>query len=214
MKSLVHTVSLIGHLLGLVLGLGGAALTDFIFVLCVRAQRVGRTLLLIMKWSASLVLVGYGLLVISGIGLLASGSHVSSKFYAKMFVVLVVGINGTLAHSVIFPKLAHKIKYHSNEISIAFLHQLSVVAAISGVSWMAALILGAWKTKAQVTVLWALIYLIAVLIAVVMSLLLTPNVLKVEDPDFQDVFPVLAANRQRATLSYPQKRQQLEAPQE
>lgn len=203
-----HTIALIVHLFGLVIGLGCAALTDFVFVMCVRARRVGSTLILIMKYASNLVLFGYALLILSGIGLMSTGSHTSSKFWAKMFVVVIIGVNGTVAHQVIFPKLSHKVKYRVNEVTIGFLHRMSVVAAVSGVSWVTAMILGAWKTNSWPILLWVSMYLLATMTAVSVGLLLTPTVLKVDHPDFDNVFPILAPMSNRANMVWktPQER--------
>lgn len=197
-----HTVSLVLHLIGLILGFGGAILTDVLFIKCVRSSRAGHTLLLVMKTASSLVIVGYLLLVASGGALLASGSHVSNKFWAKMVVVAVIGINGTAAHHIIFPRLTNKIKQRDNTITITFLHQMSVVAAVSGVSWIAALILGAWKTMSWPIMAWVVVYSLAVTSAVSISLLVTPFALRVDHPEFDEVFPTLTAHANRANLVF------------
>lgn len=197
-----HTIALIVHLVGLMLGFGGAVLTDIIFLKCVRNSRAGRTLMLVMKTASSLVIVGYLMLLVSGIVLLSTGSEVTNKFYAKMIVVLVIGINGTVANLVIFPRLSRKIYRRENTISISFLHQLSVVAAVSGVSWIAALILGAWKTTNWPIMAWVVVYLLALTSAISVSLLITPIALRVDHPEFDEVFPIIASRSNRANFVY------------
>lgn len=202
-----HTISLIFHLVGLILGFGGAVVTDIIFLKCVRNSRAGRTLLLVMKTASSLVIIGYLMLVVSGIGLLVSGSTITNKFWAKMLIVLVIGANGTVAHMIIFPRLSKKIQRRDNTISISFLHQLSVVAAVSGVSWIAALILGAWKTTSWPIIVWVVVYSLALTSAISVSLLVTPIALRVDHPEFDETFPILVARSNRANMVFtPQGR--------
>lgn len=210
MSKTVHTVALIGHLVGLVLGFGGAVLTDIIFIKCVRASRVGRTLLLVMKTASNLVIVGYLLLVASGIALVSSGSTISPKFWAKMVVVLIIGVNGTVAHRVVFPQIDRRVRSRIPNITIGFLHQISVVAAVSGVSWVTATVLGAWKGIHWPITVWMLLYAFTLLTAVCVSLLITPVALHVDHPEFEEVFPTLAARAHRASMVYP--RRQLELP--
>lgn len=199
---ITHTIAIIFHLIGLILGFGGAVLTDAIFLRCVRNSRAGKTLLLVMKTASSLVIVGYTLLFFSGIALLISGSHVTNKFWAKMLVVLIIGANGTVAHMIIFPRLSRKIHKRDNTITISFLHQLSVVAATSAVSWIAALILGAWKTTSWPIIYWVVVYSLALTSAISVSLLVTPIALRVDHPEFDEVFPILAARSNRANMVY------------
>jgi hypothetical protein len=201
----VHTLALIAHMFGLVLGVGSAALTDFLFVKCVRAGHVGRTLLVVIRAASNMVIIGYLALVASGIALLASGSPTSSRFWAKMFVVAVIGLNGTIAHTVIFPRLQRGIKARSNDVTIGFLHQTSVVAAVSGVSWATALVLGTWKTTSWPIMAWITVYLLALTSAICASLLLAPMLLRVDHPEFSTTFPILAPRALRANLVITRK---------
>lgn len=213
-----HTIALIFHLVGLILGFGGAVLTDAIFLKCVRNSRAGHTLLLVMKTASSLVIIGYSMLFLSGIALLLSGSTITNKFWAKMLIVLVIGGNGTVAHMIIFPRLSKKIQRRDNTISISFLHQLSVVAATSAVSWIAALVLGAWKTTNWPITAWVVAYSLALTSAIAVSLLVTPIALRVDHPEFDQVFPILVARSNRANMVYsPQsqvRRRELSEPRE
>lgn len=201
----IHTAALIVHLVGLTLGLGGAMLSDYVFVQCVRRRKVGSTMLLVVHAASNLVIVGFLLLVASGIALVATGSPTTHKFWAKMVVVLILGVNGTVAHKIIFPRLERKINRKHTTVTIGFLHQMSVVAAVSGVSWFTALILGAWKTTAWPVLAWVVVYLLALSTAVAVSLLITPTVLRVEDPEFEGSFPMLATRAERANFVYQRK---------
>ena len=201
---LVHVAALVLHLIGLVLGLGAATMTDLLFVTCVRRRRVGDTLSVVMEITSRVVLAGYGLLVVSGVVLITTGSHPSQRFWAKMLVVAVIGANGIAAHRITLPRLSHTIRTGARHVTLGFLSQLSVVAAISVTSWYAALVMGAWKAAPLSLFEWLVGYLMALLGAVVVSLLLTPRLLRVTHPDFDAVFPLLAPAALQAASVWPE----------
>jgi hypothetical protein len=121
-----------------------------------------------------------------------------------MLIVAVIGINGAVAHLVTFPRLSRMMHTNSTAVTIGFLHQLSVTAAISATSWYAALVVGAWKTTAVPFGVWVALYAAATLSIVLIALLLTPRILRVEDPEFDTVFPVLAGPTLQSVAVWPE----------
>jgi hypothetical protein len=161
---------------------------------------------------SKVVLAGYSLLVVSGVALIASGTHPESpRFWAKMVVVAVIGLNGLAAHHITFPRLADKMNTSTADIAVGFLHQLSVTTAISTTSWYVALVIGAWKISTIPFALWMGGYAFVLMGAVATSLLLTPWVLRVDDPEFETVFPVLASAALQAASIMPEHDHYLEA---
>lgn len=207
MTKFAHHVLLVAHLVGLVVGFGGATCADLLFIRMVRARRTGRTMLLVLRSASNTVLTGYTLLAVSGVGLLFTGSHLTSRVVVKLAVVAIIGLNGWVAHKVTFPRIKAKVIV-ANEldliptVSLDFLHQLSIVAAVSCVSWYMALIIGAWKTTTLAWYVWTVAYLVALLVGVLISLLVTPKLLKVDEPGFEDVFPSLGPSVMRANALY------------
>lgn len=211
MRHILHNVSYVAHLVGLVIGLGGATLTDALFVTCVRKRRTGHTMLVVIRRASELVLAGYALLLLSGFGLLLTGSHTSSRFWAKMIVVAVIGANGLAAHFVTFPKIHRKVTV-GHTVNIDFLHQLSIVAAVSVASWYSALVMGAWRSNAWPFIGWLAAYLVLLFAAVSVSMVVSPHVLNATKPGFEDVFPTLHAPAQRAASMMPPRRRPLPPP--
>jgi hypothetical protein len=199
-----HTIALIFHLIGLVFGIGGATVTDLIFVTGVRKRHVGHTLQVVMEAASRVVLAGYAILVASGVVLITTGTHPTPRFWAKMIIVAVIGINGAVAHLVTFPKLSRMMHTNSTAVTIGFLHQLSITAAISATSWYAALVVGAWKTTWVPFAAWVAVYAACTLMIVLIALLLTPRILRVEDPEFETVFPVLAGPTLQSVAVWPE----------
>ncbi len=69
--STLHVIALIGHLVGIAFGVGGATVTDLVFVSCVRRRRTDHTLQVVMEVATRCVMVGLGLLIVSGFALIA-----------------------------------------------------------------------------------------------------------------------------------------------
>lgn len=192
MEHALHLGFLVLHLVGLVFGVGGATLTDLVFVNAVRKKFVSKTVIRVMDHMSQAVIAGFFLLVASGVGLLFTGTDTSPRFWAKMIVVAVVGLNGYLAHRWTFPKLAEKIHAGKRHVSLSFLQLLSINAAVSGTSWYTALFIGTWKMAWIPFAVWVGGYVVLLGLVVLIALLVTPSVLRVDDPAFDGEFPTLS----------------------
>ncbi len=102
--STLHTLALIGHIVGVAFGVGGATATDMVFVRCLRLRHIDQTLATVLELASKLVTAGMVLLTLSGIVLIRTGTHTSERFWAKMVVVIVVAANGACAHWFTFPR--------------------------------------------------------------------------------------------------------------
>jgi len=200
----VHVVALVLHLIGLVLGLGGATMTDVLFVTCTRQRRADETLTLVMTTAARVVVVGYSILIGSGLLLVVSGSPTSPRFWAKMIVVAVIGANGLAAHRITLPHLSLRVSDAAREIPHRFLVQLSVVAAISLTSWYTALLMGAWRAAPLSFGAWMIGYVVVLGAAITMSLQMTPRLLRTAHPDLAIVLPQLAPAVLQAAAVWPE----------
>ena len=176
--SSLHTLALVGHIIGVAFGVGGATATDMVFVRCLRKRRIDHTLETVLELASKLVTAGLALLTVSGFVLLATGTHTSDRFWAKMVVVVVIAANGVCAHWLAFPRLSKAMRSGEVHLTLPFLNQLSVAAAVSGVSWYTAVILGTWKTAHLPMVQYLGIYAAVLALAVIGSLLLTPMILR------------------------------------
>lgn len=217
MRHVLHNLSLVGHLVGLCFGFGGAVITDLLFVRMVRKRHTGHTMIIVLETASSVVLAGYLLLVVSGIGLISTGSPITSRFIVKMCIVGVIGINGWLAHSVTFPKIKKRVHRSRNtgelpSVSLDFLHQLSVIAAVSMVSWTTASVIGGWKTHWVAWWVWVTGYIFVLLFAVIISMFITPHILNADEPGFEEVFPTLCPPAMRAAQLYRYRPEQKALP--
>jgi hypothetical protein len=176
--STLHTLALVGHIVGVAFGVGGATATDMVFVRCLRLRHIDKTLATVLELASKLVTAGLVLLTVSGIVLIRTGTHTSERFWAKMVVVIVVAANGACAHWFTFPRLSQAMREGEVRLTVPFLNSLSVAAAVSGVSWYSATILGTWKTTDLHLFQFLGIYVAVLALAVIGSLLITPLVLR------------------------------------
>lgn len=138
---------LIGHIFGAVLGAGAAYMTDAIFFTSIRDKVISREELKFIKLGSRVVWIGIALSLISG-ALLVSGSiaaHLeSAKFMLKMFIVLVLIINGAVFHFVHLPLISRHvdIEYNSSPEFVRKKKFLAASGAISMTSWALVIILG------------------------------------------------------------------------
>lgn len=143
----LKTLYTLGHILGAVLGAGGAFMSDMMFFSCVKDRKITTTELRFLRLGSTMVWIGLIVLIVSG-ALLFSLDPVryldSSKFLVKMTIVLIILANGLFFHYMHIPR----IERHQNKdlrLSDEFQkHGPTLVAsgAVSLTSWFLALVLG------------------------------------------------------------------------
>lgn len=142
----VYRIVLIAHLFGLAFGMGGAGTIDAIFLVASRRGRVTRELIEVVHAAAGLVAGAMVLLAVSGVAFFAVGVDPTPKFWAKLAIVGIACLNGLAAHRLVFPRVeaaaasGHgRLRFRPWDARLA-----ATSAAVSGVSWSGALVLGAW----------------------------------------------------------------------
>ena len=142
-----HPLYIIGHIIGTALGVGGAFLGDLIFLASARDGKISATELKFIKLSSLVVWLGLLILVISGVFLFFENEArylASDKFAAKMFIVAVIFLNGLVFHFFHIKKLEKGVDRFLSELPevIKYVPLMIASGAISGVSWLFALVLG------------------------------------------------------------------------
>jgi len=146
-----RTAITIFHLLGVVFGAGGALASDFIFFSSIKDKKISHTEMRFLKLGSKMIWVGLAILVISGALLFATDPdrylH-SGKFLAKMTIVAIIIANGIVFHLVHIPRLhRHAGKYLPSEAEfVRRSPSLIASGAISIISWISALVLGAIRS--------------------------------------------------------------------
>jgi len=140
------------HLFGVVLGFGGAMLSDIFFFKFLRDMRISEFEESILKTFSKIIWIALAIILISGIALFLARPEVysqSSKFLLKVVVVSTIIVNGSLLNFLVSPQLT-KISFgeqrqnekgelrHTQKIAFA-------LGAVSMISWFGAFILGLLK---------------------------------------------------------------------
>ena len=132
------------HVFAVVIGMGGAIVTDFLFVYFAFNKKISKQENKIIYLLASLVSIALILVIITGV-LIFLGDITkylnSAKFLTKMSVVLLLTINGFLLHKIVFSKLKDK-NFLSNKGFEIRRRLAFAMGSISFISWATALSLG------------------------------------------------------------------------
>lgn len=134
---------LLFHILGIVLGLGAATLSNLFFFKFLKDWRISEKEAKVLHTFSKVIWVGLVILILSGLGLYLPHWDQLLKlpmFLTKMMVVGVILINGILLNTLISPNL-------TKIFSLPRLRRLAfVLGPISVVSWYSAFILGMFRS--------------------------------------------------------------------
>lgn len=175
------------HLLGVAFGLGGALASDSMFFSALKDMKISRTEMRFLQMGSAMVWIGLVILIVSGYLLFSLDSDRylnSAKFLAKMTIVGIILLNGLFLHISLIPRLRRHIRGHLPS-SDEFMRKrpfLFTSGAISLVSWLSALTLGAlhkvpWS-YGEITGVYLLILLVAGLVANLLGRRLIPVIRK------------------------------------
>ena len=144
------TFLLIGHILGIALGAGGATMSDILFLTSITDNFLDASELRLLKKASHVVIIGLLLLYVTGIGfVILNPSGLGQRFWAKATIVSILTVNGFVMHRRVFPIL-ERFAATQTPLSSAAFHSHSCMliwtGTISAISWYTALILGAWRT--------------------------------------------------------------------
>ncbi|MDP2650898.1 MAG: hypothetical protein Q8P04_02280 [bacterium] len=162
------------HLLGVAFGVGGALASDSMFLKSLKDLKISKTEMGFLQIGSAMVWIGLIILIISGYLLFSLDPDRylnSAKFLAKMTIVAIILLNGLFLHINLIPRLRRHIEGHlpSSDEFMRKRPLLFTSGAISLVSWLSALTLGAlhkvpWS-YVEIMGVYLLILLVAGLIA-------------------------------------------------
>ena len=177
------------HLLGLIMGFGGAVLLD----LTIFKHGVLRPISRYTIHQAELLsrFVTWGLVILwgTGIGLIAINLMAkpeyltNQKLWAKIAIVVVLTINGIFVHNRVLPVLKEKLGQRIFEMaSRRDTLLLTLVGSVSFVSWTTPFILGKASELNYVTPMWMIlaVYCAAVIVAWAIMFIIMSSVSKLQ----------------------------------
>lgn len=137
----------VAHLLGVVVGFGGAIITDTLSFKFLRDGKMSEAERDTLHTISQLIWLALAVIVVSGLGLFLPASErllASNKFLAKMVVVMVVILNGATYRFIVEPKVMTI--FSGNQDMPAPMRRLRRLAfalgGISSTSWLTAFVLG------------------------------------------------------------------------
>ena len=145
----LHTLLVVFHLFGVVLGVGGATVADYLILRRAIFTPISAGLIQIVSFISQVVTCGLVVLWISGTALFfeiwqsTPDYPTNQKLWAKVAIVLVLTLNAFVIHGAILPRLRRQVG-RTLFCGIGLGGQLAFVAssAVSGVSWYVPLLLG------------------------------------------------------------------------
>ena len=161
----------IGHVLFVVIGMGGAVVADILFSFFAANKKLSALEIKIMKKLSQIVLFALFGIIVTGIAIFFSDpvKYINSvKFLTKMTVVFTLCINGFLLHKYVFTRLG--IVGYLVDKKYTTLRKLSfALGSISLLSWLTAMSLGVLD-RVSITYIQAIsIYFCVLVIGIVIS---------------------------------------------
>ena len=160
------------HLVGLVMGLGGAVLLDYTILKHGVLRPISKYTLHQTEQLSRAVTCGLIILWITGIALIAMNVAdkpeyiTNQKLWAKIVIVVLLTVNGIFIHSRVLPFLRDQLGNRVlDNVTSMERSLLSLVGSVSFTSWMTPFILGKASELNYVTPMWLilLVYTSAVL---------------------------------------------------
>lgn len=179
-----HNILLAFHLLGVVIGMGGALASDAIFFSSIRDEKVSQTELRFLKLGSRMVWTGLLIIVISGTLLFAGEVDyylTSTKFLAKMTVAAIIILNGAVFHFVHIPRFHRHAEHHfpSSDEFMRAVPLLLLGGVISTISWLSAFVLGLWRevpyNYSEIMMMYGMILLISAAVAIILKRRFIPH---------------------------------------
>jgi hypothetical protein len=163
----LKTFYTIVHLMGVVLGAGGAAVSGVMFLNTIRDRIITKTEIRFLKLGSVMVWVGVAVVLISGSLLFSldpTKYFASSKFLSKMAIVVIIICNGVLYHLYHLPKL---IQESGGHFTFRSHRVLFVSGGVSLVSWVYTVVLGALKTVPYSFATIMLVYVVLLVLSII-----------------------------------------------
>ena len=168
--ALPYTITV--HLLGLVLGLGGALILDVMIFHFLNNFKISTREAVIMHLLSQMIVLGLILLFVSGVAIMFTdlqGYLENQRFLMKMTVVGVVALNGVVLNLYVAPKMELiSLREEDRESNQTLVKVSFIVGAVSAISWLAAFFLamiGILETFSYITLLFAYLLLLAIAIS-------------------------------------------------
>lgn len=174
-----HLVALGAHLIGFALGVGGATISDLMFLKALKQKKLSIEHYNFLKLLSKVIWIGLGLLIVSGLVIFyliysEQGSLPmlgSPRWQMKLSLVVVILINGLVFKNKVFPFLNQLI---GNQLSMDNMGRKVWALAISGtisiLSWYSILVISLLpRTVRPHLLIFIGIYLILLVLGIIIA---------------------------------------------
>ena len=161
----LHTILIVFHLIGLIIGFGVAIAVDALMLKRAFFSRINRDLIHTIEFLSQLVTLGLVILWISGIALALDNYHANAsfvtnaKFWAKVCIVIVLTIGASNIHTNVLPRVR---QYEGRSLldraSAGTCFTWALASAVSIVSWTLPVLLGSARELSYVTPFFTVIF--------------------------------------------------------
>lgn len=181
-----HSINVVLHVIGVAIGVGGATATYLVFLKAIKADHLSEHRFEAFEALSKMVWTGLAILIFSGtLALwLNQAEHQTSfipseKVWAKLFIVLILLVNGILMNLREVPLIRSWVgKKHLRREINKHRNLFFTTGAISLVSWYSALFLGAIGRLNYSFELIFGSYIVVVLISIIGAMVTAPYILK------------------------------------
>ncbi len=137
------------HLVAVVIGAGAAFMSDFLFNHHMQNRTIETDEYKDLRFASTIAWIGLMMMFVTGLLIFLSDIEKysnSSKFIAKMIIVVIITINGMFIHAKSIPLMERfkNKKLLGNKQFFDKSRSMFWAGGISGVSWMAAIFLGSF----------------------------------------------------------------------
>ncbi len=176
----LYGVRTVLHVSGAAIGVGAAAASDSVFLSAIRNRRVSDDQYVLIRATAHVVLAGLALLFLTGVALLLHNVAIWEvlHFQAKMTAVVVLMANGVVFHATVIPMLGrHRHETLPERMLTSKQWLFALTGSVSGVSWLAALVLAVVGEMGLSYLMLMVIYLLLVAGGAVVGYLLLSHLI-------------------------------------
>ena len=160
------------HLLGLVLGLGGALILDVMIFHFLNNFKISTREAVIMHLLSQMIVLGLILLFVSGVAITFTdldGYLENPRFLMKMTVVGIIALNGAVLNLYVAPQMELiSLREEDRESNQKLVRVSFIVGAISAISWLTAFFLAMLEileTFSYIALLLAYLLLLAIAVS-------------------------------------------------
>jgi hypothetical protein len=151
METLTFYIFLFIHLVSLIIGFGAVIVVDSFGLLWVLKKAKLHTVDKVATITQKLIWIGWGGLVLSGIGLISFKGYIDNLTWIKLFFVALLGLNGLYLHII---KRGIVSFLDGKPISDLFRFRIVLASVVSQVGWWGAIIIGFLHRQWSHTINW------------------------------------------------------------